>query len=85
MLRRAFDKTLGVGLPGSVKDSLASGNELGRPAMVDSGRGHQIEAGMVVLVVVPGKELLAEAAGIFDRAEAVGEARTVFQGFELRL
>ena len=52
-------------------------------AVVDHGRRHQAEPGMMVLVVVPLKEGLAEAASIFDGAEAIRETRAVFQGAEL--
>jgi hypothetical protein len=35
-------------------------------AVVDHGGRHQAQTRVVVLVVVPGKERLAEATGIFD-------------------
>ena len=54
-------------------------------AMVDGGRGHEADAGMAMLFVVPLEEALAVSAGFFDTAEAVGEVRAVLQGFELRL
>jgi len=38
-----------------------------------------------MFVVVPVEELLAVSAGILDRAEAIGEVRSVLQSFELRL
>ena len=40
-------------------------------------------AGVQMLRVVPCKEGLAELAGVFDAAEAVGEFGSVFQGLEL--
>jgi len=40
---------------------------------------------MVVLVVVPGEEPLAEEAPLLDRAEAAGELRAVLQRLELSL
>ena len=52
-------------------------------AVMDHGRRHQAESGMMVLVVVPLKEGLAETAGILDGAEAIRETRPVFQGTEL--
>jgi len=38
---------------------------------------------VVVLVVVPLEEGLAETASVFDGTEAIWEARAVFQGAEL--
>ena len=52
-------------------------------AVVDHGRRHQAKTRVVVLMVVPLEEGLAEAASIFDGAEAVWETRAVFQGAEL--
>ena len=52
-------------------------------AVMDHGRCHQAETGMVVLLVVPTNEGLAEAASVFDGAEAVRETRAVFQSAEL--
>ena len=40
---------------------------------------------MAVLVVVVGEERLAEDPGVGDAAEALGEARAVFERLELRL
>ena len=47
----------------------------GGPAVVHGGWRHQPEARVVVLVVVPGKEPLAEDTGVLDRTEALGELR----------
>jgi hypothetical protein len=38
---------------------------------------------MMVIVVVPMEEALAESSAIFDRTEALGELRSVLQGLEL--
>ena len=40
---------------------------------------------MAVLAVVPGKECLAMASGVFDAAKALREVGAVFHGLELRL
>lgn len=40
---------------------------------------------MAVLAVVPGKECLAMAPGVFDAAKALREVAAVFHGLELRL
>lgn len=43
-------------------------------AIVNRGRRHQAEPGMMMLVVIPVKEGLAEPASVFDGAEAIREA-----------
>ena len=54
-------------------------------AVMDGGRSHQADSAEAVFVVVPEEEAPAVSAGILDRAEAIGEVGSVFQGFELRL
>ena len=56
---------------------------VGGLAVVDHGGRHQAQTRVVVLVVVPGKERLAEATGIFDGAETIREVGAVFQGAEV--
>ena len=46
-------------------------------------RGHRSDPGVVAVLVVPGEELTAEAPGILDAAEALWEARLIFQSFDL--
>src|SRR5271168_66298 len=53
-------------------------------AVVDGGRSHQADTAVAMFVVVP-VEVLAVSAGVLDRAETIGEVRSVLQGFELRL
>ncbi len=50
---------------------------------MDHGGCHQGQAGVVVLVVVPAEEGLAETTGIFDGAKAIRKVWAVFQGAEL--
>ena len=45
---------------------------------------YQADGAMMVLLVIPGEKLLTEGAGLLNAAEFSGEARAVFQGFELR-
>jgi hypothetical protein len=42
-------------------------------------RGHQADADMMVILVVPSEEAAAEGPGILDAAETFGELRLVFQ------
>ena len=54
--------------------------------VVDHGGRHQAKAGvvvLVVLVVIPLEEGLAEAASVFDGTEAIRETRPVFQSAEV--
>ena len=66
-----------------IEDDLAMRQDVSGLAVVNHGRCHQTKTRVVVLVVVPLKEGLAEAAGIFDGTEAIREAWAVFQGAEL--
>ena len=59
------------------------GQDVSSLAVVDHGRRHQAKTRVVVLVVVPLEEGLAETASVFDGAEAVRETRAVFEGAEL--
>ena len=70
-------------LEGGVQDHLAMRQDVSGLAVVDHGRRHQTKARVVVLVVVPLEEGMAEAASVFDGTEAIGEAGAVFQGAEL--
>ena len=54
-------------------------------SIMDGGWSHQADAAVAVFMVVPVEEPLAVSAGVFDRAEAIGEVGPVFQSFELRL
>src|ERR1035441_5953089 len=42
-------------------------------------------ADVMVVLIIPGEETAAKGLGILDAAEALGELRLVFQGFEMRL
>ena len=54
-------------------------------AIVNGGWGHQADSTVAVFVVVPLEEASAVSASVLDRAEALREVRSVFQGFELGL
>ena len=40
--------------------------------------GHEADAGVVVVLVVPGEEAAAEGLCVLDAAEALGEFRAIF-------
>ena len=50
---------------------------------MDLFRGHERNAGMAMLVVVPVKERLAERSCVLDGAKPFRELGTIFQGLEL--
>ena len=83
MVGRFANEALGMSLEGGVEDHLTMRQDVRGLAVMDHGRRHQAKAGMMVLVVVPLKEGLAEPASVFDGAEAIREARAVFEGAEL--
>ena len=73
-----------MALVSAIENDLPFCDELGSLAVVNACRCHQAQAGMVVLVVIPGEEVLAKAARILDRSEAVRVSRAVLQGLEVR-
>ncbi len=84
MLGSFADEAFGMTLVSGIENGLPFRDQLGRLAVMHSGGRKQVQSGMVVLMVIPGKEVLAKAAGILDRAETVRVSRTIFHGFEVR-
>ena len=71
---------------------VGGGQDLGAPgldgcgaAVVDVTGGVQAEPAVMMLVVVPGEEVLAVRPGGLKRGEPGGERRPVLQGLELGL
>ena len=83
MAWRFANEALGVSRVGGVEHHLTMRQDVRSLAVMDHGRRHQPKTGMMVLVVVPLKEGLAEPASVFDGAEAIRETRAVFQGAKL--
>ena len=48
-------------------------------------RGHQADADVMVILVIPGEEAAAEGPGVLDATKTFGELRLIFQGLEMRL
>ena len=46
-------------------------------------QGHQTDPGMMMILIIPGEERAAEAPGVLDTTEALGEAWLVLQSFEV--
>ncbi len=62
---------------------LASGVDVVRLPEVDLIGGHKADAGVVVVLVVPGEEPSAERTGVIDGFKPFWEFRLIFQGLEL--
>ena len=62
---------------------LASGVDGIDLTVMDLVWGHKADAGVMVVLIVPVEEAAAEASGVLDAAEAFGELRLVFEGFEV--
>src|SRR6185436_15903747 len=83
--RRLADEALGMsGVGGGEHLNAGIVSVLGL-AVVDDLGGHQADACVSMLGVVPAEEVLAEGARFLDRGEAVREAGAVLQGLELGL
>jgi len=72
-----------VRLIGGIEHNLACSQHGGSLSKVHHSRGKQAQTRVAMLVVVPGKELLAESATVLDTAEAIRELGTVLQSPEL--
>jgi hypothetical protein len=70
-----------MGAEGVIESALPGGMDGIGLAVVDLVRGHQTEAEVVVVLIVPGEELPAELLGILAAAEALGKPRLVFEGW----
>jgi hypothetical protein len=71
------DEPLRVGCVGALQHRASRQGDLLRAAVVDVGGGQQPDPRVAMLEVVPAEEPLAEAAGVLQRAEPVGEGRVV--------
>ena len=72
-------KAFRVCLIGLCQDVLTGGMDGVGLAVMHLVRGHQADAEVMVILVVPGEEAAAEAPGILDAAETFRELRLVFQ------
>src|SRR5579864_8839360 len=80
-----MDKTLGVGLVGGLEGGLALGLHLGRLAGMHHTRREQAEAGVMMLIVVPGKKRVGPSTRVGQAAEEGRKRWMVLKGFELGL
>lgn len=78
-------EALGVCEIGRLQDGGALLPEHGRGAKIDRGRSHEADAGVAVLVVVPGEEFARMRSGVLQALEARGKLGPVLEGFEMRL
>ena len=72
-----------VGQVGSVEDGLAFFPDGRSLAEVDHGGRQHTDAGMSMVVVIPGEESLAESVAVLKAAEAIGELGAILHGAEL--
>ncbi len=77
-----FDEAVGVGLEGVVEGLLTFGVNLAGLSEMDLVWGHEADAVMVVVPVVPIEEGSAEGLGVLDGAELFGELGLIFTRFE---
>jgi hypothetical protein len=85
MLRSCVDGAFQFAGIGRIEQPLPLLNDRASDAVVPHFRGEQGYAAVMMLVVVPGKELLAKGACVLDAAEAFRKLRPVLKGFELAL
>src|SRR5665213_2071737 len=83
--RRLVDEALRVVAERLIERELASGVDGIGLTVVHLVRSHQTDAAMVVILVVPIEEAAAEASGVLDAAEALGELRLVLECLEVAL
>jgi len=67
------DEAFRVGLVGAGEDLLSRGVDSVCLSVMDLIGGHQADAGMVVVLVVPFEEASTECLGVLDAAEALRE------------
>jgi hypothetical protein len=89
MMKRLIDPTFlladrsRVGAEGTIEGLLSGGMDLVGLSIVDLIRGHEADADVVVVLIVPGEEVAAELPGVFDAAEALWEPGLILQGLEV--
>src|ERR1035438_7859150 len=66
-----------------IENYLAAFTDGDRRAVVHHSRRHHSDSRVTMIVVVPGKEDLAESPAVLDAAEPVGKLGAVFHGAEL--
>ena len=81
----AMGKALGMSGISRLKGGLTLGLYLGSLTGMYYAWGQQTQAGVVVLVVVPGEERLGPGTRIGQAAEESRKARMIFEGLELGL
>ena len=82
---RLLDEAFGMFGKGAVESGLTGGMDGIGLSVVDLVWGHQAQAGVVVVLVIPGEERPAERLGILDASEAAGEFRLILERLEVGL
>lgn len=77
------DEAFRVCLVGAGEDLLSGGVDGVCLAVMDLIGCHQANAGMMVVLIVPGEEVAAEGFGVLDTAEALGKLRLILECLEV--
>ena len=84
-MRRPANETLRVFLISAIENCLALLDEWSSLPVMHGGRRQQLQGRVMMPMVVPVEELLAETAGILDGSESVRIVGTILDGFEVSL
>ena len=71
------DEAFWIPLESFGEDGLALADDVVGPSVVEDLGGEEADAGVMMLGVVPGKEDLAEAAGVLNGAKTIRKLRAV--------
>jgi hypothetical protein len=82
--RRALHEALGVRRVGGHARAVTDLEGRGRAPVVDVGRREIAQPAVMVRVVVPREEIVADRTGVFEGAEPIRKLRAVFERAELR-
>ena len=77
--RRALHEALGMDRVGGQARAVTDLQDRRRTAVVDIGRREMAQAAVMMRVVVPREEIVADAATVGDRAEPIRKLRPVFE------
>ena len=78
-----MNEAVRVGQVGGVENGLTLFTDGRSLAEVDHGGRQHADAGMAMVVVIPGEESLAEGVAVLKAAEAIGELGAILHGAKL--
>jgi hypothetical protein len=77
------DEALGMSRVGGVENDLTAVADGRGQAVVNHGGSHHADSGVTMIVVVLGKESLAEGVAVLKAAETIRELGAILQGAEV--